>query len=106
MPEPDTTIGPDEVRAIAHLARLALAEDEVPGLVDHFRRMLRFVEHLEEADDPAEEPWSLAPAPLAVLREDRVRAPAEPGAPMTADAWRRNAPESEGDHFTVPRVVG
>jgi aspartyl-tRNA(Asn)/glutamyl-tRNA(Gln) amidotransferase subunit C len=99
-------LGADEVRRIADLARLWVAPEEIPALVEHFAKMLRFVEHLAEADDPAIPPWGLVPGAVESRREDRPRVPGEPGAPIPAAAWQRNAPESDGPFFTVPRVIG
>lgn len=99
-------LGPGEVERIAALARLRIEPAEVPALALHFARMLRFVDHLAEADDPAIPPWQLDPVRAESLREDRPRAAGEPGAPIPSELWRGNAPESDGPWFTVPRVIG
>lgn len=101
-----SALGPADVRRIAELARLRVDDAEIPALVDHFARMLRFVDSLAETDDPALPPWQLDEVRADALREDRARAPGEPGAPLPAEAWRANAPESDGPWFVVPRVVG
>ncbi len=97
-------LGADDVRRIASLARLHIEPDEIPALVEHFSKMLHFVEHLAEADDPTLEPWRLSPAEF--LRADVLRAVGEPGAPVSPEAWQANAPECDGPYFAVPRVVG
>jgi len=100
------SLGAEEVHRIAELARLRIEPAEVPMLVEHFSRMLRFVDSLAEADDPSLPPWQLESASAETLRSDRPREPGEPGGPIPAEAWRANAPESDGAWFTVPRVVG
>ena len=96
----------DTVRKMASLARLRLAPDEVAPLVSHFRKMMEFVTVLEEGDDPDTVPFRLDPRPFEDLRPDAPIAAGEPGAPVDPEAWQRNAPETEGPYFTVPRVVG
>ena len=105
-PSGPPSIGADSVRRIAALARLRIDESEIPGLVEHFTRMLRFMEHLAEADDPELPPWELEARPLGELRPDETRAPGTDGGPLPPEAWQRNAPEVDGPYFTVPRVVG
>ncbi len=99
-------IGPDDVRKIAALARLRVAEEEIDGLVEHFSKMMHFVEHLADADDPDCEPFRLEPRTVAALRPDTPINPGEPGSPVSLEAWQRNAPATDGPYFTVPRVVG
>jgi aspartyl/glutamyl-tRNA(Asn/Gln) amidotransferase C subunit len=101
-----TGLGPEDVRRIADLARLRIEASEIPALVDHFSRMLLFVDSLAEADDPSLPPWQLEAASAETLREDRPRVAGESGGPIPPEAWRGNAPESDGPWFTVPRVVG
>ena len=103
---PAPNLGEDEVRAIAALARLRVAESDLPGFVDHFAKMLRFVEHLAEADDPDLEPFRLDPRDVEQLRPDAPIPPGDPGAPATTEAWQRAAPETDGPYFSVPKVVG
>ena len=95
----------DVVRRMASLARLSLDEAEIPGLVEHFHKMLQFFESIAEADDRSLEPFRPEARGLSELREDRVLAPQQPGASLDHSAWQRNAPESEGPYFLVPRVV-
>jgi len=104
-PEEAPKVGVDEVRKMAFLARLSLDEAEIPGLVEHFRKMLQFFESIAEADDRSLEPFRPEARGLPQLREDRVLEPEEAGASLDQTAWQQNAPESEGPYFLVPRVV-
>jgi aspartyl-tRNA(Asn)/glutamyl-tRNA(Gln) amidotransferase subunit C len=96
----------ETVRRMATLARLRLAEEEIPPLVEHFGRMMEFVTVLAEGDDPAVEPFRLEPVLFEGLRGDAPIPAGEPGGPTSLEAWQRCAPEVEGPYFTVPRVVG
>jgi aspartyl-tRNA(Asn)/glutamyl-tRNA(Gln) amidotransferase subunit C len=48
----------DTVRRIAHLARIALAEDEVEHLREELNAILAFVEQLSEIDVDGVEPMT------------------------------------------------
>ena len=91
-------IGKEEVVHVARLAELAVAESELPKLVEQLSRIVDFVAELNEV--PADEsapPFQAGPA-RTPLREDVVapvplaRAPAE------------IAPEFVGGFFVVPRL--
>lgn len=87
------------VRRIAHLARIAVAEEEVAGLQDELNAMLAFVEQLSEVDIEGIEPMtSVTPMELK-QREDKVT---DGG---IADDILRNAPAAENHFFLVPKVV-
>lgn len=103
---PAPQLGEEEVRAIAALARLRVDDAALPSFVKHFAKMLRFVDHLAEADDESVEPFRLDPRSLEQLRPDEPIAAGEPGAPAPTEAWQRAAPEVDGPYFSVPKVVG
>ncbi len=87
------------VRQIAHLARIALIEEEVAGLQAELNAMLAFVEQLSEVDVAGVEPMtSVTPMELK-QREDKVT---DGG---IADDIVRNAPAAENHFFLVPKVV-
>jgi aspartyl-tRNA(Asn)/glutamyl-tRNA(Gln) amidotransferase subunit C len=87
------------VRRIAHLARIAVAEDEVEHLKDEINSVLAFVEQLSEVDVAGVEPMTSV-SPMAMKkRADEVT---DGGIP---DDIVRNAPASEGHFFLVPKVV-
>jgi aspartyl-tRNA(Asn)/glutamyl-tRNA(Gln) amidotransferase subunit C len=87
------------VRRIAHLARIAVADEEVAGLATELNAMLAFVEQLEEVDVAGVEPMtSVTPMELK-QREDKVT---DGG---IADDIVRNAPATESHFFLVPKVV-
>jgi aspartyl-tRNA(Asn)/glutamyl-tRNA(Gln) amidotransferase subunit C len=87
------------VRRVAHLARIAVAEDEVASLEGELNAILVFVEQLNEVDVEGAEPMTSV-MPMAIkMRKDEVT---EGGIP---DAIVENAPASEDHFFVVPKVV-
>ncbi|SFJ65493.1 Asp-tRNA(Asn)/Glu-tRNA(Gln) amidotransferase subunit GatC [Bradyrhizobium sp. Gha] len=87
------------VRRIAHLARIAVSEDEVPHLQGELNAMLAFVEQLSEVNVEGVEPMtSVAPMQMK-KRQDVV----DDGG--IADDIVANAPAAEGHFFLVPKVV-
>lgn len=87
------------VRRIAHLARIAVAEDEIEHLRGELNAMLSFVEQLSEVDVSGVEPMtSVTPMPMK-KRDDVVT---DGGIP---DDIVRNAPATEDNFFLVPKVV-
>jgi aspartyl-tRNA(Asn)/glutamyl-tRNA(Gln) amidotransferase subunit C len=89
----------DTVRRIAHLARIAVAEDEVGPLQGELNVILAFIDQLAEVNVEGIEPM-ISVTPLAMkMRNDRVT---DGGIPDTVLA---NAPAREDHFFLVPRVV-
>ena len=87
------------VRRIAHLARIAVKEDEVPHLQGELNAMLAFVEQLAEVNiDNVEPMTSVIPMEMK-KRKDVVT---DGGIP---DKVLANAPATEDHFFLVPKVV-
>ena len=89
----------DTVRRVAHLARIAVAEDEVESLKSELNAILAFVEQLGEVDVTGVEPMTSVTPMAMKMRKDNV---SDGG---VADAILRNAPVREDHFFLVPRVV-
>jgi aspartyl-tRNA(Asn)/glutamyl-tRNA(Gln) amidotransferase subunit C len=87
------------VRRIAHLARIAVAEDEVEHLKGELNAMLAFVEQLLEVDVAGVEPMTSVTPTIMKKRPDRVT---DGG---IADDVLRNAPARDDHFFLVPKVV-
>ena len=87
------------VRRIAHLARIAVTEAEVPHLQGELNAMLAFVEQLSEVDVAGIEPMTSVTPMRLKQREDKVT---DGG---FADDIVRNAPATEDNYFLVPKVV-
>ena len=93
------SVDTNTVRRIAHLARIAVADDEVEHLRGELNAMLAFVEQLNEVDVSGVEPMvSVTPMRMA-MREDVVTDG------EIADDIVKNAPATEGHFFVVPKVV-
>jgi aspartyl-tRNA(Asn)/glutamyl-tRNA(Gln) amidotransferase subunit C len=87
------------VRRIAHLARIAVSDEEVPHLEGELNAILSFVEELGAVDVTGVEPMtSVIPMKLP-MRADVV----------TDGEIERlvlaNAPLTEDDFFLVPKVI-
>ena len=87
------------VRRVAHLARIAVAEDEVENLKGELNAILAFVEQLSEADFEGVEPMTSVTPMAMKMRDDKVT---DGG---IADAIIANAPAHEHHFFLVPKVV-
>ena len=89
----------DTVRRVAHLARIAVADDEVAGLQSELNAILAFVEQLGEVNVDGVEPMTSVTPMAMKMREDQVT---DGGIP---DAIIQNAPAREDHFFVVPKVV-
>jgi aspartyl-tRNA(Asn)/glutamyl-tRNA(Gln) amidotransferase subunit C len=87
------------VRRIAHLARIAVAENEVEHLKGELNAMLAFVEQLSEVKIEGVEPMTSV-TPMAMKK--RADVVTDGGIP---DDIVRNAPASDDNFFLVPKVV-
>jgi len=93
------SVDTDTVRRIAHLARIAVADDEVEHLRGELNAILAFVEHLSEVDVAGVEPMTSVTPMEMKKRPDEVT---DGGIP---DDIVENAPVSEDHFFVVPKVV-
>lgn len=87
------------VRRIAHLARIAVADEDVEHLRGELNAILAFVEQLSEVDVSAVEPMTSVTPMVMKKREDKVT---DGGIP---DLIVRNAPAKDDHFFVVPKVV-
>ncbi len=92
-------ISADDVRKVAHLARLALPEQKIATYTTQLERILEYVDHLQAVDTEGVPPTTRAVEVVNVTREDRV----EP-TPVREDLLNL-APQREGDFFRVPRIL-
>lgn len=87
------------VAHVAQLARLGLAPEEAARLKEDFRRILGFVEKLNEIDTEGVEPSIFAVEIANVLREDEARRS------LPTEAVLANSPQALEGYFLVPRIV-
>jgi len=87
------------VRRIAHLARIAVSEEEVAPLQGELNAILAFVEQLGAVDVTGVAPMTSV-TPMAMKK----RADTVTDGGYASDVVF-NAPETEDDYFLVPKVV-
>ena len=93
------SVDTETVRRVAHLARIAVAEDELENLRGELNAILAFVEQLAEVDVKGVEPMTSVTPMAMKARQDEVT---DGG---NADAVIANAPAHEHHFFLVPKVV-
>ena len=89
----------DDVRRIAHLARIEVTDAEVAAVRGELNGILGLVEQLQAADTRGIEPMSHARDVVLRLRDDAV---------TEADqhrAFQAIAPQVEADLYLVPKVI-
>jgi aspartyl-tRNA(Asn)/glutamyl-tRNA(Gln) amidotransferase subunit C len=87
------------VRRIAHLARIAVTEAEIPHLQGELNAMLAFVEQLGEVS------VEVVPPMTSVIPMEMKKRPDVVNDGEIADEVVANAPETQGHFFLVPKVV-
>jgi aspartyl-tRNA(Asn)/glutamyl-tRNA(Gln) amidotransferase subunit C len=93
------SVDADTVRRIAHLARIAVSEKEIPHLEAELNAILAFVEQLSEVKVDGVEPM-ISVIPMQMKKRPDVVDDGE-----IADDIIRNAPATEDHFFVVPKVV-
>ena len=89
----------DTARRVAHLARIAVNEDDLPALADEFNAILGFVEQLNEVDVDGVEPMTSVTPMRLKRRVDEVTDGNQQG------KVPKNAPDAREGFFAVPKVV-
>ncbi|HOE62449.1 MAG TPA: Asp-tRNA(Asn)/Glu-tRNA(Gln) amidotransferase subunit GatC [Candidatus Sumerlaeota bacterium] len=92
-------ISPDDVRHVALLSRLRLAEEEIPSYTDVLNSILEYFAKLNELDTSSVSPTSHSIEMRNVFREDIP----QPSLPV--DKAIANAPEVEDNYFRVPKII-
>ncbi len=89
----------ETARKVAHLARIAVRQDDLPKLADDLSAVLAFMEQLNEVDVTGVEPMTSV-TPMRLVR----RADAVTDGGIQA-AILKNAPDAREGFFAVPKVV-
>jgi aspartyl-tRNA(Asn)/glutamyl-tRNA(Gln) amidotransferase subunit C len=97
-----STLAPDEVERIAHLARLSLTTEERDLFARQLTAVLQYAEQLREVDTVGVAPTSHPLALSAPLREDEAR----PSLPRLEALDQAPDADREAGLFKVPRVLG
>lgn len=95
----DFSLGKEEVKHIAHLARLRVSDEEVALYASQLTDILRYVTQLNKLDTSDVQPTSHALPVTNVFRDD------VPGSTLTPEQALSNAPKSSNDCFQVPKVL-
>lgn len=89
----------DDVRKVAHLARLALPEEKIATYTGQLERILDYVAHLETVNTDGVPPTTRAVEVVNVTREDKVITTS------VREELLNEAPQREGDFIRVPRIL-
>ena len=96
----DARLSPDDIRKVARLSRLEVAEADITRYGDELGAVLGYVERLRELDLSGVEPLTHVGDEANRLDED------VPGPVLGNDVAMRLAPESLAPFFSVPKVLG
>ncbi|PZO67796.1 MAG: Asp-tRNA(Asn)/Glu-tRNA(Gln) amidotransferase GatCAB subunit C [Paracoccus denitrificans] len=88
-----------EARKVAQLARIAVAEEELPALAGALNGILQFMEQLNEVDVDGVEPMTGVEKMRLKRRQDAVT-----DGDMQAKILA-NAPDAREGFFAVPKVI-
>ncbi|MCB1400704.1 MAG: Asp-tRNA(Asn)/Glu-tRNA(Gln) amidotransferase subunit GatC [Rhodobacteraceae bacterium] len=89
----------DTARKVAHLARIAVAEEDLPALAGELSGILTFMEQLNEVDIDGVEPMTSV-TPMRLKRRADVVTDGN-----YQDKILSNAPDAREGFFAVPKVV-
>jgi len=89
----------EEVRTIAHLARLSVEEERLEPIAAELSRVLDFVDRLNSVDTSNIEPMANPVSSELLLRDDVVTETDE------REQLQKPAPAVHQGYFTVPRVI-
>ena len=93
------SLSADQVRWVAHLARLELAEDELAALTRDLAAIVDYVNQLQAVNTDSVEPLAHAIEISDVFRDDA------PVPSLPVDQALANAPQRQGDYYAVPAVL-
>ena len=89
----------DDVKNIAHLARIAIDENDIPEYAKNLSKILDFVDQLNQADTDGIEPMA---HPLDMAQRLRVDEVTEEN---LREKLQTVAPKVESGLFLVPKVI-
>jgi aspartyl-tRNA(Asn)/glutamyl-tRNA(Gln) amidotransferase subunit C len=89
----------DEVRWVAHLARLELSPAELQKMAQQLSAIVDYVAQLQQVNTDGVEPLAHAVELQNVFRPD------EPTPSLPVNEALANAPQRHGDFYSVPAVL-
>ncbi|GAB6041298.1 Asp-tRNA(Asn)/Glu-tRNA(Gln) amidotransferase subunit GatC [Endothiovibrio diazotrophicus] len=93
------SLQPEDVAKIAHLARLALREEDVPKYAGELSNILHLVEQMNAVDTSGVEPMAHPLDAVQRLRPDAVSESDQ------RDKFQAIAPQTEAGLYLVPKVI-
>ncbi|WP_042225192.1 Asp-tRNA(Asn)/Glu-tRNA(Gln) amidotransferase subunit GatC [Oceanobacillus manasiensis] len=89
----------EQVKHVAHLARLAVTDEEVDKFTEQLSSIITYAEQLNELDTDGVEPTTHVLDLKNVLRKD------EPKEWITQEEALKNAPDKKDGHYRVPSIL-
>lgn len=89
----------EQVRRVAHLARIEVSDAEAETTLGHLNGIFTLIEEMQAVDTQGVEPMAHAQDLSQRLREDRVTEV------NRRDAFQAVAPETEAGLYLVPKVI-
>ena len=93
------SLTPDDIKQIAHLARLGIDDDALAPLAADLSTMLALVEQLQAVDTEGVEPMAHPANAHLLLRDDEVTETDQ------REQLLKPAPATQDGYFLVPRVI-
>jgi len=93
------TITKEEVRHVAHLARLAITDEEVEHFTEQLAKIVQFADKLNELDTTNVEPTTHVLPLENVLREDKSIAG------LDREVMMKNVKDQEAGQVKVPAIM-
>ncbi|MGH8504192.1 MAG: Asp-tRNA(Asn)/Glu-tRNA(Gln) amidotransferase subunit GatC [Gammaproteobacteria bacterium] len=92
-------LGPDDIRKIAHLARLQIDEQDIPRYADSLSEILSLVEQMNQVDTQGVLPMAHPQDVAQRLRADEITETDQRA------HFQEHAPLTEAGLYLVPRVI-
>jgi len=89
----------EDVRHVAHLARLDIADEDLAQFVSQLSDILAYVDKLSAVATEDVKPMAQAVSLVNVLREDEIKDS------FSLDRTLANAPAAADDMFEVPKII-
>ncbi|NSL53026.1 Asp-tRNA(Asn)/Glu-tRNA(Gln) amidotransferase subunit GatC [Calidifontibacillus erzurumensis] len=89
----------EQVKHVAHLARLAVTDEEAEKFTKHLDAIIEYAELLNELDTENVEPTTHVLDIKNVLRDD------QPRSWLTQEEALKNAPDQKDGQFRVPSII-
>ena len=94
------SIDKESIKKIAHLARLEFDETETDKMSQHFNKILKWMDKLNEVNTDNIEPLIHMSEEINVFRKDEIKIT------ISHEEALLNAPKKDSDYFRVPKFLG